>query len=153
MQKRRPFQAAAEVDSLSTGAAGALKKLIAASRSSGTLNLANRHLQQVSSGTECLASKQQLYSMLGNMLLTLRPSCAHDRCLRRFTMLKQMETTSSCGRCAHSCSSMHAAVIGRRTALHGTDVCCGGRSMSSQSLTCPTTSCSSCQHSSGRWPR
>jgi hypothetical protein len=47
-QKRRPFQAAAELDSLSSGAAGALKKLIAASRSSGTLNLANKRLQQVS---------------------------------------------------------------------------------------------------------
>uniref|UniRef100_A0A383W029 Leucine-rich repeat-containing N-terminal plant-type domain-containing protein n=1 Tax=Tetradesmus obliquus TaxID=3088 RepID=A0A383W029_TETOB len=46
-QKRRPFQAAAELDSLSSGAAGALKKLIAASRSSGTLNLANRRLQLV----------------------------------------------------------------------------------------------------------
>jgi hypothetical protein len=72
--KRRPFQAAAEIDSLSTGAAGALKKLIAASRSSGTLNLANRHLQQVSKGQLWLFSAQGSCTAAEQ----LETSCSHD---------------------------------------------------------------------------
>lgn len=62
-QKRRPFQAAAELDSLSSGAAGALKKLIAASRSSGTLNLANRRLQLVSNSAACQTREKSTSSV------------------------------------------------------------------------------------------